>query len=179
MTKKSVLVASAVFSVLLVLMALPVAGSPLAGVPAAQPSPRPTLTPEGWTPPEPHDTGGDDGEGPESAIIGTVTDLSTGQPGRGIDVLINGATVTTDSEGHYSITGLGAGDYTVSLVLPGEWIPAQDPVTVHLDGQTTVVVDLAYYSQPPTATPTPPPPVELPQTGGPLVPIRRPIERYP
>jgi hypothetical protein len=186
MTKKSVLVAIAAFSVLLVLMALPVAGSPLVGVPVAQPSPRPTLTPPaqppprptltppGWTPPEPRDTGDDGDSGLQSAITGYVTDLSSGQSGRGIKVSVNGDIVTTDSDGHYSITGLGAGEYTVSLVLPGEWLSAQDPVSVHLDGQNSVTVDLAYYSQPP-ATPTPspapptlpPPPVELPQTGGP------------
>ena len=186
MTKKSVLVAIAAFSVLLVLMALPVAGSPLVGAPAAQPSPRPTLTPPaqpsprptltppGWTPPEPRDIGGDGDSGLQSAITGYVTDLSSGRPGHGIKVSVNGDIVTTDSDGHYSITGLGAGEYTVSLVLPGEWLSAQDPVPVHLDGQNSVTVDLAYYSQPPPAAPTPPPasptlppPVKLPQTGGP------------
>jgi len=99
-----------------------------------------------------------------------VSDLSRGQPGAGLPVSINGAIVTTDGDGRYSITGLLAGEYSVVLQLPGEWWPAQDPISVHLDGQNSVTVDLAYYSQsPPTATPLPPstplPPILLPETG--------------
>ncbi len=142
--------------------------------------PCPTATP---SPPD----GGSGGSGggntaPTSHIRGTVTDLSTNQPGAGIVVQINDVQVTTDSNGQYSLSGVAAGTYTVSLVLPGEFKSAQDPVTVQVDGTNDAVVDLGYYSAPQTAAITEtmavsgtavvtatavlPAPQTLPETGG-------------
>jgi hypothetical protein len=84
--------------------------------------------------------------------------------------------VRTDTDGSYSITGLPAGAYTVLPELRGQGVPAQGPIFVSVDGQNSVTVDLAYYSQsqppPPTDTPQPPvtlaePPAALPASGAP------------
>jgi len=86
-----------------------------------------------------------------SDILGTVTDHSTGLPGRGIAVVINGAVVRTDTAGHYSLTGLAAGKYVLQLDLPGG-TPVQAEWVVWLDGRNPVSVDLAFYSQTVAAT---------------------------
>lgn len=104
--------------------------------------------------------GGDGGGGDTGRIMGTVTDLSTGNPGAGITVVINGTEVRTDGAGKYSLSGLSAGNFEVSLTLAGDAVPAQEPVTVYVDGRSNTVVDLNYYSAPPPggvvqATPTP------------------------
>ncbi|MFQ5577255.1 MAG: carboxypeptidase-like regulatory domain-containing protein, partial [Anaerolineae bacterium] len=95
--------------------------------------------------------GGEDSKstGAESQIAGTVTDLSTGKAGAGITVRVNQVDVTTDSFGDYSLSGLAAGEYQVSLVLAGDAVPAQEPVTVTVDGVNRVIVNLDYYSVPP------------------------------
>lgn len=111
----------------------------------------PTVTPDGGSG---GGDGGNDGDtdggsGPTSKIIGAVTDLSTGQAGTGIKVKINEVVITTDSFGDYSLSGLAAGNYVVDLVLTGEFVAAQEPVTVTVNGTNRVVVDLEYYSSPP------------------------------
>ena len=88
-----------------------------------------------------------------SHILGKVTDLSTGQPGRDVTVQLNDVTVKTDSFGNYSLSGLSAGQFTVVLLLEGDATPAQELITVAVDGTTDVRVDLAYYSIPPQAEP--------------------------
>jgi len=133
--------------------------------------PCPTATP---SPPDGGSGGSGGNTAPTSHIRGTVTDLSTNQPGAGIVVQINDVQVTTDSNGQYSLSGVAAGTYTVSLVLPGEFKSAQDPVTVQVDGTNDAVVDLGYYSAPQTAaitetmvsTGTLSAPQTLPETGG-------------
>lgn len=91
-----------------------------------------------------------------SSIFGTVTDLSTGQPGAGLEVSINGQIVRTDTDGSYSITGLSAGMYTAALELHGQGTPAQDPMVIYVDGRDPATADLGFYSQtPPTSTPSP------------------------
>jgi len=102
-----------------------------------------------------------------SDVWGTVTDLSTGQPGQGKTVIINGAVVTTDSSGRFSLTGLPAGSYTVRLELPAGASPARPQWAVQLDGRSAVIVALEYYSGPvPATTPTATAPATvLPQTG--------------
>lgn len=89
----------------------------------------------------------------QSHIIGTVIDLSTGLAGAGVTVKINGAEVTTDSFGDYSISELAAGEYTVSLFLEGSAISAQSPVIVYVDGINDVIVNLEFYSDPSGYTP--------------------------
>lgn len=134
------------------------AAAPASG-PAAQPSPRPPLT---ATPGSDGGSGGGGGSGPAGAIVGNVFDLSTGQPGAGLEVKINEMSVRTDDAGNYSLTGQPPGSYLVSLLLPQGFSPAQDPQTVTLAGEETVIVDLRYYSQPaPDATPA-----ALPESGG-------------
>lgn len=161
-------------ALLLSLFILPVSQAAPDTLPPLAPSPRPPLS-DGNN----GDTGGDSG-GPSSAIYGTVTDLSRQQPGSAIEVLVNGAVVRTDSDGSYSITGLNAGDYTISLELDGQGQPAQGIVHVALDGSRNAIVNLEYYSQPsPTDTPQPTatripaistatPPAGLPDSGAPI-----------
>ena len=85
-------------------------------------------------------------------IRGTVTDLCTGEPGRGVDVAIDGAVVSTDSNGVFSLTGVKPGEYFVSLpTIPQEWDPSSE--TVYLECDQTVWVDLVYNSCIPTPTP--------------------------
>lgn len=134
-------------------------------VPQAAPSPRPPAF------------GGQQEEGGKkrsepdihSDLWGTVTDLSTGRPGQGTVVVINGMVVRTDSSGRFSLTGLPAGEYILWLELPGGATPARPQWTVQLDGQTAAAVELEYFSQSVTETPastvTPTPAVVLPQTG--------------
>ena len=85
-------------------------------------------------------------------IRGTVTDLCTGEPGRGVDVAIDGAIVSTDSNGVFSLSGVKPGEYFVSLpTIPQEWDPSSE--TVYLECDQTVWVDLVYNSCIPTPTP--------------------------
>ena len=95
-------------------------------------------------------------------IRGTVTDLCTGEPGRGVDVAIDGAVVSTDSNGVFSLTGVKPGEYFVSLpTIPQEWDPSSE--TVYLECDQTVWVDLVYNSCIPTPTPVL---ALMPETGG-------------
>lgn len=157
-SRRPVVLASAVLAVALALMlwpllVMPVSGAPPAG-PLPVPSPRPPLDEGGGS-----SGGGGGGNGAgggalQSAIFGTVTDLSSGQPAAGVEVSVSGAIVRTDIDGSYAITGLPAGSYTVAPQLQGQGLPAQGPVYVYLDGLDRATVDLGYYSRPqPTDTP--------------------------
>lgn len=156
---KSMLVSSTVF-VILALLVLPVGCDlPFGGWPPA-PSPSPTPSDDR-----------EDSEGTQSAILGTVTDLSTGQPGTGIKVAVSGfPPVRTDSDGRYAVTGLPAGEYSVSLEPGSRGTSAQGPVFVNVDGQNNATLDLAYSSQPqPLPTDTPQPAVAAAVTPQPTV----------
>jgi hypothetical protein len=173
---KSLLMAGAMLVAILALLALPAVGAPPASGPAIAPSPRPPLGGQGSG-----GGGGGDGDGATGAIVGTVTDLSTGGPGEAIQVAVSGyPSVRTDSYGRYSITGLPAAEYSVSMQLDGQATPARGPVFVLVDGWSSTTVDLAYYSQGqplPAETPRPEvadqpdqataPPPDLPQSGAP------------
>ncbi len=145
---------------LLSLLVIPLSRASPGNLPLPAPSPRPPIGGGGGG-----GGGGDDGDGgggggggggSVSAIYGTVIDLSSSRPGAAIEVLINGAIVRTDTDGRYSVTGLNAGTYTVSLQLYGQGTPAQEAVSVTLDGINSQIVDLDFYSQtPPTDTPQP------------------------
>lgn len=128
-------------------------GAPPQQRPPTEPGSRPPVS----SPPSEDQSGGgsDDNSSSNlhSAIWGTVTDLSTDQPGAGLVVMINGIPITTDWDGHYSLTGQPHGEYYILLSLPNNWQPAQDPMTIILNGQNQITVDLAYYSELPPIVP--------------------------
>ena len=99
---------------------------------------------------------------PPSAIRGTVTDLCYGQPARGVKVSINGAVVTTDSFGTYSITGLPPGEYHVTVLVDPAWQPSSE--TVYLGCDQVAIVDLTFNSCLPPPAPTEVAPL-IPVTG--------------
>ncbi len=126
--------------------------------PLPAPSPRPPLGGGGGSSGGGGGNGGSGQEddshgsaGPTGAIVGQVTDLSTGSPGAGLEVEVSGQIVRTDTDGSYSITGLPAGQYRVSPKLNGQGVPAQGPIYASVDGVNRLEVDLSYYSQPPAA----------------------------
>jgi len=108
----------------------------------------PTRTPTPGPESDDDDDDNDSNTQNQSEIRGVVTDLSTEQPGVGVTVSINNAEVQTDSQGKYSLSGLGAGSYSVQVMPGGDAVPAQEPVTVQVDGQGSITVDLGYYSNP-------------------------------
>jgi hypothetical protein len=168
---RSLLVVGFAFVLFLAALALPAGGAPPRSGPAVAPSPRPPIGAAS-------SGGGDGGDGDsqtQAAIVGTITDLSTSQPGAGIEVSVSGLPpVQSDSQGRYSVTGLAAAEYTVSLQLHDQGTPAQGPVFVILDGTSATTVDLAYHSQVPAApsdaqlAPETSPPPDLPQSGAPI-----------
>ena len=99
---------------------------------------------------------------PPSAIRGTVTDLCYGQPARGVKVSINGAVVTTDSFGTYSITGLPPGEDQVTVLVDPAWQPSSE--TVYLGCDQMAIVDLTFNSCLPPPAPTEVAPL-MPVTG--------------
>ena len=115
--------------------------------PSPEPSPEPTKRPT-------------DKPCSRGEISGRVIDDCNGQPVAGIQVQINGAVVTTDSTGHFSLSGLSDGRYTLQLLVPN----APPPVTVDLLCDQVIVLDPTYNSCPPEATPAAP--EFLPVTGG-------------
>ena len=144
-------------------------------VPGTIPCPTPTPAPPT---PTPKPSGGGGGSQPATmgSIAGQVIDLSTGLPGVGVTVRINDVDIVTDKDGRYSLSGLNADEYLVSLVLTGDAVSAQEPVNVHIAGND-VSLDLRYYSVPPvggvvtttaiiTTTGALPAPAFLPETGG-------------
>ncbi len=183
---KSLLAAGVIFVLVLAVLALPVGGAPPDSGPAAQPSPRPPLG-ESSVGGGGHGGGGGDGsDAGQGAIVGTVTDRSSGGPAAGVLVSVSGyPPVSTDKDGRFSVSNLPAGQYTVELALSGQGQASQGPVFVSLGGQNRVTVDLTYSSQPqllPTDTPqaaaaaAPPPatvaapPREMPSSGAPAGP---------
>ncbi|PWH20690.1 MAG: hypothetical protein DDG58_01470 [Ardenticatenia bacterium] len=110
------------------------------------PPPRPTTPPEEKEKEKPQPC-------PPSAIRGTVTDLCYGEPARGVQVSINGAVVTTDSFGTYSITGLPPGEYHVTVLVDPAWQPSSE--TVYLGCDQVAIVDLTFNSCLPPPAPTP------------------------
>lgn len=179
MPQKMLFAALVAGMLLLILLVLPLGGSPAAGGPRLAPSPRPPLdtgTSGGGSSSGSNDSDGSNGEGGtlHSAIYGTLLDLSTNQPGTGIDISVNGSIVRTDSDGSFSITGLSAGEYYVLPELGGQGTLTQGPRYVSLDGRNNVTVDLTYRSRSeplPTDTPQPvavsvaTPPENLPNSG--------------
>ena len=101
-------------------------------------------------------SGSKDGSTVYSDIYGMVTDLTTGQPNTSVLVLVrvNEVLLRTDTLGTFSLTGLKAGTFEVSLELPAGYTAAQPVQTITLGDGARASVDLQYYSGPvPAATP--------------------------
>ncbi len=131
---------------------------------APPPTPPPPPTPTRERFPEPSPTPTEErkkrpDEPCAGEIRGVVTDDCIGQVVAGAQVQIDGAVVTTDSQGHYSISGLLPGQYTVQLLVPD----APPPVTVNLECDQVAIVDLHYNPCAPAVTPAAP--ELLPVTG--------------
>ncbi|MCB0208863.1 MAG: hypothetical protein KDJ52_06025 [Anaerolineae bacterium] len=114
-------------------------------------------------------TGGDDDALDKAGIYGQITDLSTGRPGQGLELDINGSIVRTDGDGRYSITGLNAGNYTIVLLLPTQAVSAESSTQIYLKDKEIVTVDLSYYSEAPPTTVPSPTPTAAPPTSTPQV----------
>jgi hypothetical protein len=157
----------------------------LTGTPEAQArvQSRPTLTPAPIAPTTvpgptrtPSSNDGDNRErlAPTGRITGTVIDLTTGAPAPGIAVQIGDVITTSDANGNYDRSGLAAGHYVVALALRVEQgHPAQEPLTVEVGADATVVQHLNFRSLPParpaaspTAAPAGAAPATLPVTSG-------------
>jgi Carboxypeptidase regulatory-like domain len=148
-------------------------GAPLARAQVLPPRPTdvPRPTSVASTPAPNPNQGSPGAAAPTGRITGTVIDLTTGAPAPGISVVVGERAAITDANGNYDFTGLASGNYRVALALAeGQGTPAQDPVTVVLAADATVVQHLFFRSQP-AASPAPAPtasilPAELPRTAG-------------
>ncbi|MBE7555619.1 MAG: carboxypeptidase regulatory-like domain-containing protein [Anaerolineales bacterium] len=183
LSARSILITNLVAALLLVWLVWPVEGAPALYQLGDSPLPTPTLATL-------LDTTGASSNG---TISGTLTDLSSGRPGAGIEVVVGEAVARTDENGNFALSGLEAGTYVVSPRLEDQGTPAQGPLFVNLDGQSQAIVNLAYYSQAqplptdtpqavlntvPTPLPTPLPaatPPALPNAGGPGIPQHQPL----
>ena len=146
---KSLLAAGVIFMLILAVLALPVGGAPPDSGPLAQPSPRPPISGASDSGGGGGGDKGDSSNAGQGAIVGVVTDLSSGAPAAGVLVSVSGyPPVSTDRDGRYSVSDLPAGQYTVALALSGQGQATQGPVFVSLDGQNRVTVDLTYSSRP-------------------------------
>lgn len=161
--------------------------------PTETPQPSPTSVPPTPTAAQPQNPPTDPSTPePRGRIIGTVIDLTTGAPAAGIAVAVGDAVVRTDANGNYERGNLPAGQYIVQLQLSAEQgTPAQEPVTVALPADATIVQHLTFRSvaqatpaptgtaapptsapttaPPPTVEPTVPPPMSSPTTAPPAV----------
>ena len=71
-------------------------------------------------------------------IAGTVTDASNGEAIIGATVTANGYNATTDAYGHYNITDVPLGTYTVTASATGYESASQTDITVFAEETTTV-----------------------------------------
>jgi hypothetical protein len=136
--------------------------------PAPAPDPEPTPAPAPEPEPEPKPKPKPDTECSAGAIRGTVTDLCTYERVPGARVDINGAIVTTDSNGEFSLTFLQPNEYHVSLPdILDAWMPSY--IVTYLECDQTVRAELTYNSciEEPAAAPPP----LLPETGQDRTPI--------
>jgi hypothetical protein len=81
-----------------------------------------------------------------AVFAGRLVDATTGQPLPGVRMVLAGpstATVTSDRLGRFSIKGLKAGNYTVTM--QGKDVP-QQRASVQLRVNTTTVLDLKICS---------------------------------
>jgi hypothetical protein len=92
---------------------------------------------------------------PRGSVAGIVTDASTEDPIVGANVTVNGSSDITDAVGHYNITDLPVGTYTVTVSAEG-YESSSDTITVTAGGTTSFNVAL---------TPVQPPDI-LPYVGG-------------
>jgi hypothetical protein len=92
---------------------------------------------------------------PRGSVAGIVTDASTEDPIVGANVTVNGSSDITDAVGHYNITDLPVGTYTVTVSAEG-YESSSDTITVTAGETTSFNVAL---------TPVQPPNI-LPYVGG-------------
>ncbi len=134
--------------------------------------PRPTVT----ATPKPAGHGGS-GSAPSATarIAGTVIELNSGAPAPGIAVMVGAQTLTTDANGNYDLSGLPAGTYQVTLIMPAEQgTPAQGPISIALGAGATVIQHLGFRAPAAIAVAATPTavlagvvrPAELPRTAG-------------
>jgi hypothetical protein len=158
---------------LMIAGALGPAPSPVAAMPALQPSPRPTLVPTADL------TQVDDSSSaptpvPYGRITGTVIDLRTNMPMSNILVLVGDSLVITDENGNYD-RWVVSGFYDVDLQLrENEGTPIQPMQSIAVGADDTVVVHLFYTS--PDQTPAAP---EVPTTMPTVAPVAVPTEAAP
>lgn len=87
-----------------------------------------------------------------SSIRGIVTDVTTGQPISGASVVIvgdNNKTVLTAADGSYKVTGLNAGNITITISVNG-YKPASTKVTI--DNITEYILSVSLYADSQTGT---------------------------
>ena len=75
-------------------------------------------------------------------ISGIVTDSSTGDPISGATVTADGMSAITNSSGHYTISDVPAGTYTVTVSADGYKSSSQTDITVVAEATTTVNFEL-------------------------------------
>ncbi len=75
---------------------------------------------------------------PLGAIVGTVTDALTGDPIQGATINANGYSASTDADGHYNITDMPLGTYTITSSKTGYESASQNNILVVAGENTTV-----------------------------------------
>ncbi len=88
---------------------------------------------------------------PRGAIAGTVTDALTGDPILGANITVTSSDYTqtkanTDANGHYTITDVSVGNYTVTVSATGYESASQHSITVVAGEPTTVDFTLRVIS---------------------------------
>ena len=75
---------------------------------------------------------------PPGAIVGTVTDALTGDPIQGVTINANGYSASTNADGHYNITDMPLGTYTITASKTEYESASQQNILVVAGENTTV-----------------------------------------
>ncbi len=90
---------------------------------------------------------------PLGAIVGTVTDALTGDPIQGATINANGYSASTDADGHYNITDIPVGTYTITASKTGYENASQHNILVVAGANTTVNFTLLVLKKPASSVP--------------------------